>query len=98
MGTHDGDRGLFILKRGSWQPVAGVDKVGNRLVPGIFERKKGRQTVPLDDHTAMKMINETLQSDESFAGRGQKVKSFGSKALISCRRDGRDRNRQPIST
>jgi hypothetical protein len=98
MGTHDGDRGLFILKRGSWQPVAGSTKVSKRPVSGIFERKKGRQTVPLDDHTAMTMINENLQPDESFAGRRQKVKSFGSKALISCRRDGRDRNRQPIST
>ena len=46
----------------------------------------------------MTIINETLQPDESFAGRGQKVKSFGSKASISCRRDGRDPNRQPIST
>ncbi len=76
MGTHDGDRGLFILKCGSWQPVAGVDKVGNRLVPGIFERKNGRQTVMLDDRSAMTMINETLQPDESFAGRGKKSEIF----------------------
>ena len=62
------------------QPVAGSTKVGNRAVSGKIERKNDQQTVLPDDRSAMTMINETLQPEESFAGRGKKVKSFGSKA------------------
>jgi hypothetical protein len=72
----DRDRGLFIHKRGSWQPVAASAKFSNRPVSGIFGRKNGRQTVMLDDRSAMTMINETLQPDESFAGRGKKSEIF----------------------
>ena len=79
--AHDRDRGLFMLKRGRWQPVAGSEKIGSRLISGIFERGDGRQTILLDDLSAMTMINETLQPDKSFAGRGQKSRIFRAQSI-----------------
>jgi ligand-binding sensor domain-containing protein/DNA-binding CsgD family transcriptional regulator len=74
--AHDHDKGLFKLKGGRWQPVAGSEKIGDRLVAGIFEREDGRKTVLLDDLSAMTMVNETLQPDNGFAGGSHKGRIF----------------------
>lgn len=74
MGMHDRDRGLFKLKPGGGQPLAGSEKVGNRLTLRIFERKNSRPTVMPDHLPSMTMIKETLQPVKSLAERGQKGK------------------------
>jgi ligand-binding sensor domain-containing protein/DNA-binding CsgD family transcriptional regulator len=79
--AHDQERGLFLLKRGRWQPVAGSQIIGKRLISGIFERVEGRQTVLLDDLTALTLSNETLQPDRSFAGRDQKGRIFRAESI-----------------
>jgi ligand-binding sensor domain-containing protein/DNA-binding CsgD family transcriptional regulator len=79
--AHDREKGLFILKIGRWQPVAGSEKIGNRLVSGIFERGNGRQTILLDDLTALTLTNELLQPDPTFAGRNPKGRIFRAESI-----------------
>lgn len=80
--AHDRDRGLFMLKGGRWQPIAGSESIGNRLISGIFDRQNGRLTVLLDDLSAMTLINETLFPDRTFAGRGEKHRIFRAESIL----------------
>ena len=79
--AHDRDRGLFILQGGRWQPVPGGGGIGNRLVSGIFDRGDGRQTVLLDDFSALTLTREILQPDRSFAGRGAIGRIFRAESI-----------------
>lgn len=79
--AHDQENGLFLFRGGRWQPVNGSESIGKRLVSGIFDRGDGRQTILLDDLTALTLSDQGLQSDQAFAGRSTGGRIFRAESI-----------------